>query len=89
VVSQVCERVDRPVAGPYLDIGWRRIVLIKGIDCNSDRGIACLDVKRRRGVERALDRTVSRVDADLVTNKTLKGNMVGVAALVRKGDIRP
>lgn len=69
-------------------MGRRRIVLIKGIDRNIDRGVACLDVKRRRGVERAIDGTISRADVDLVTNKTLEGNILGITALVRKGNIR-
>jgi hypothetical protein len=71
----------------YLHTGRCRIVLIKRIDRNFDRGVACLDVKRRRGVERSLDGPISRADADLVANKILKGIIVGVAALVRKGDI--
>ena len=44
---------------------------------NSNRSVAALDNERGRGVERALDRSIFRVDGYLVTNKTLKGDGVG------------
>ena len=45
--------------------------MIESVDHGSDGGVPRLDVERRCGVERALDRTTPRVDADLIPNEIL------------------
>ena len=45
--------------------------MIESVDHGPDGGVPRLDVKRRCGVERALDRTTPRVDADLIPNEIL------------------
>jgi len=47
---------DRAVVGSNMHFGGDCIVLIESVDHDRDGGVARLDVERRCGVERALDR---------------------------------
>jgi len=64
---------DSLIAGVYLDFRRATIVLVKCVDRNVDGAVARLDLEAMCGIERAPDWTIGRVDADLVTDETLRG----------------
>jgi hypothetical protein len=70
-LSLSVEGPDWPILSFNLDFGGVAIILTEGIDLDLDGGIWRLDVKRRRGVERALDRRIFRMNGNSVADKIL------------------